>query len=138
MRLFKWSKADACFVPKIDDEHRAIYLVADEFQQSLLAGAPDFAVLEVLHRLIATAEDHLLHEERLMRTAHYTARAWHKQQHDSLRKRMRQYVPLVENGDRQAAVSMIEYLSKWLKDHMGVADRMLAAHLRNQDRVGAV
>jgi hypothetical protein len=29
---------------------------------------------------------------------------------------------------------MVEYLSSWLRDHTRVADRMMAAHLRNQRR----
>ena len=71
MRPFKWTKTKACFVPKIDDEHRAIYHDADELQQSLTAATPEFAILEILHRLIATTEDHLLHEEGLMRSTRY-------------------------------------------------------------------
>jgi hemerythrin-like metal-binding protein len=137
MRLFKWSKANACFVPDLDDEHRAIFSVADELQLSLTGAAPDFEILEIFHRLIATAEDHLLHEEGLMRSTRYDARAWHKHQHDTLRKRLRQFVPLVEAGDRQAAIALIEFLSKWLKDHTALADRMLGAHLRNQNRLHA-
>jgi hemerythrin-like metal-binding protein len=137
MRLFKWTKANACFVPEIDDEHRAIYRVADELQQSLTVAAPEFEILEILHRLIATAEDHMLHEEGLMRSTRYDAKAWHQQQHDALRKRLRQFVPRVEGGDRQAALALIEFLSKWLKDHTALADRMLGAHLRNQDRLHA-
>ncbi|MGA3016367.1 MAG: hemerythrin family protein [Bryobacteraceae bacterium] len=134
MRLFKWSKANSCFVSKIDDEHRAIYHEADELQQALTAAAPEFKILEILHRLIATTEDHLLYEEGLMRSTRYEAQAWHQQQHDTLRKRLRQFVPLVEDGDRQGGVALIEFLSKWLKDHTALADRMLGAHLRNQDR----
>ena len=137
MRLFKWTKANACFVPEIDDEHRSIYRVADELHQSLVAGAPEFAILEIFHRLIATAEDHLVHEEGLMRSTRYSGRAWHQQQHDTLRKRLRQFVPIVEDGDREAAVALIEFLSKWLKDHTALADRMLGAHLRNRDRLHA-
>ena len=134
VRLFKWTKANACFVSKIDDEHRAIYHEADELQRSLTVAAPEFEILEILHRLIATTEDHLLHEEGLMRSTRYDAYDWHRQQHDTLRKRLRQFVPLIEDGDRQAALTLIEFLSKWLKDHTALADRMLGAHLRNQDR----
>ncbi len=137
MRPFKWTKANACFVPKIDDEHRAIYHDADELQRSLTAAAPEFEILEILHRLIATTEDHLLYEEGLMRSTRYEAYDWHRQQHDTLRKRLRQFVPLIEDGDRQAALTLVEFLSKWLKDHTALADRMLGAHLRNQDRLHA-
>jgi hemerythrin len=137
MPLFKWTKAKACFVPKMDDEHRTIHQEADELQQALNRGAQQFEIMEILHRLIATTEDHLQGEERLMRSTRYEGREWHRQQHDTLRKRVRQFVPAIEGGDREAGLAMIEFLGKWLKEHMAVADRMLAAHLRNQDRASA-
>jgi hemerythrin len=137
MPLFKWGKGNDCFLPLIDDEHRAIYHEADELQRSVAAGAPDFAVLEILHRLIATTEDHLLHEEGLMRETRYEAAAWHTGQHETLRKRLREFVPQIEDGDRDAAGTLIGFLSKWLKDHTALADRMLSSHLRNRERASA-
>ena len=137
MRPFQWTKANACFVPEIDDEHRAIYHQADELLQSLAAAAPEFATLEILHRLGATTEAHIRHEEGLMRATRYGAYEWHRQQHDTVRKRLRQFVPLIESGDRQAALALLGFLSKWLKDHTALADRMLGAHLRNRNRLHA-
>jgi hemerythrin len=134
MRFFQWTKANAVFVPEIDDEHRTIYQIAGELQQALSGGAPLFQVQEILHRLIACTEDHLAHEERLMRAGHYESYEWHRQQHDTLRKRMKLFAPQVEAGDAAAGKSLIEFLSRWLHDHTGLTDRMMGAYLRNQER----
>jgi hemerythrin len=134
MRLFKWSKSNAVFVPTIDDEHRTIFKATSELQQALLNGAPLFEVQEILHRLIASAEDHFAHEEKLMRGARYLSFDWHKQQHDTARKRFRRYAPLIENGDQQAGHELVEFFTNWLNDHTAVTDRMMGAYLRNQDR----
>lgn len=138
MRLFKWSKANAVFLPEIDDEHRAMYQVAGEFQQALVNGAPLFQVQEILHRMVACVEDHFAHEERLMRAGRYPTFEWHRQQHETVRKRMRQFVPLIEAGDAEAGASLTEFLSNWLRDHTGLTDRMMGAYLRNQQRAGMV
>jgi hemerythrin len=134
MRFIKWSKANAVFVPEIDDEHRAMYRMADELLQALQSGAPLFQVQEILHRLIAATEDHFAHEERLMRKEHYESFEWHKQQHDTVRKRMKQFVPLIEAGDPEAGKALTDFLSHWLRDHTGLTDRMMGAYLRNQQR----
>ena len=134
MRLFKWSKSNAIFVPGIDDEHRAIFQVTGELQQALTGGAPLFRIQEILHRLIASAEDHFAHEEKLMRSSRYLAFDWHKRQHNTVRKRMRKFAPLIENGDAEAGNALVEFLTRWLHDHTSVTDRMMGAFLRNQQR----
>ena len=134
MRLFKWNKSHAVFVPEIDDEHRVVFGAAEELHQALGGGAPLFQIQEILHRLIACTEDHFAHEERLMRNGHYESFQWHKQQHDTVRKRLRQFVPRIEGGDAEAGAALIEFLSPWLRDHTGLTDRMMGAFLRNQQR----
>jgi hemerythrin len=134
MRLFKWTKSHAVFVPEIDNEHRAIFQVAGELHQALRNEAPLFQVQEILHRLIACTEDHFAHEEQLMQNERYLSFDWHKQQHETVRKRMRQFVPLIEAGDAKAGTALIEFLSRWLQDHTSLTDRMMGAFLRNQQR----
>jgi hemerythrin len=65
---------------------------------------------------------------------HYTALAWHKSQHDAVRKRAKSALTRMEKGDSAAAGELLEFLAGWLRDHMGVADRMMGAHLRNHQR----
>ena len=136
MQRFKWTKAHAVFLPEVDAEHRNLYQLADELQTA--AGQADAPrMLETLRALMAATEDHFAHEERQMRTTHYESYAWHKQQHDTLRKRMAQFTPQIESGDGEAASLLLEFLSGWLKDHTSLTDRMLCAHLRNYERAAA-
>jgi len=134
MRAFRWKKSNTVFVTAIDDEHKAIFQAAGELQQALHTRAPLFQVQEILHRLIASTEDHFAHEEKLMRGARYLSFDWHRQQHDTVRKRLRTYAPLVEQGDGEAGHQLVEFLTRWLDDHTAVTDRMMGAYLRNQER----
>jgi len=137
MRIFRWTKAMAIFVPELDDEHRTIFRLAGELQQAILEGAALVQVEEILHRLIAQAEDHFAHEERLMRSFHYPIFEWHRLQHETVRKRLKHFVPLIEAGDQDAPTLLIEFLRQWLTNHLGLADRMMGAYLRNQQRLHA-
>jgi hemerythrin len=137
MRLFKRTKATPVFVQEFDEEHRDICRATDELHEAILGNAPQAQVLEILHRLIGLADAHFSHEETLMRTYHYSTLEWHRQQHETVRKRLRRFVPLMEAGDREAAMLLVEFLAGWIKDHTSLADRMMGAYLRNQKRFQA-
>ena len=76
-----------------------------------------------------TAEEHFRHEERIMRAMHYTAFAWHKSQHDAVRKRARQWRAAWKKAILRPPGNL-KFLAAWLRDHE-VADRMMGAYLRN-------
>jgi hemerythrin len=131
MSTFKWSSDHSIYLPEIDAEHRALYRLGDELHKALLAGADAVQQKRLMANLLESAEEHFRHEERLMRAMHYTAFAWHKSQHDAVRKRAKSAVTRMEKGDAAGAVEFLEFLSVWLRDHMSVADRMMGAYLRN-------
>jgi hemerythrin-like metal-binding protein len=81
--------------------------------------------------------EHRNHEEQLMRAAAYSSYEWHKQQHDTLRKRARDFRARFEAGEHQCAEMLLGFLAVWLKEHTLVADRMLGASLRNYERLAS-
>ncbi len=138
MRLFKWTKQQAAFVPEIDAEHRAFYLLCDELQQAVATGAGAERLNTIMQSIVASLEDHFSHEERLMRASQYPIFAWHKQQHDGVRRKLKEFETLLARGDSDVPQDLVEYLAHWLKGHLSLTDRMLGAYLRNYDRHEAV
>jgi hemerythrin-like metal-binding protein len=94
-------------------------------------------VKEHLHALIAHAEDHFSHEEWLMESVKYPSYGWHKQQHNTARRRLKLLAPLIESGESEAAELLLDFLEGWLRDHTSVTDRMMAAYVRNYERANA-
>jgi hemerythrin len=134
MRPFKWSKSNAVFIPEIDAEHKAIFRMGEELQQAIDAGTEIADLGPRLDALIEHAEAHFEHEERLMRDSLCPSLEWHKGQHNTARKRLRQFVPQVRQGDREALDLLMEFLAGWLRDHTSLTDRMMGAHVRNHQR----
>src|SRR5579872_5348676 len=134
MRVFKWNAAHAVYLPEIDAEHRALYRTAGELQQAIEGNASSERIPEILRGILLAVEDHFGHEERLMQASNYLSFGWHKQQHDSARKRLKQFMEHVEAGEPDAAVLLLEFMSSWMRDHIAVADRMMGAYLRNYGR----
>jgi len=136
MRLFRWSEENEVFLAQIDAEHRDLFLIADGLQQAV-AGQATAAVKQHLHALIAHAEEHFSHEEWLMESVKYSSYGWHKQQHNTARRRLKLLAPLIESGESEAAELLLEFLEGWLQDHTSVTDRMMAAYIRNYERANA-
>jgi hemerythrin len=137
-RLFQWSETHAIFVPEIDAEHRNLYRAGAGLDRAVAAGVKAPQLKEMVRAAVSAAEDHFAHEERLMRAAHYSGLAWHKQQHDGTRRRLKDFARRVEAGDKPAVRELLDFLAPWMRDHVGLADRMMGAYLRNQQRLRAV
>ena len=135
MLSFKWSKAHAVYLPEIDAEHRNIFRMAEELHKAGAAGADGERVLTLLRGLMAAAEVHFNREERLMRSIEYPLYQWHKQQHDTVRKRGREFLKKIEAAEVGALEMLMAFLSGWLKDHTSLTDRMMGAYVRNYERL---
>jgi hemerythrin-like metal-binding protein len=131
MSIFKWSKEHSIYLPEIDAEHRGLCGIGAELHKTVLAGGKAAQLKPILANLLEAADEHFRHEERLMRVVHYSAFEWHKRQHDTVRKRLKQTIKRVEAGNVDACTEFVKFLNTWLVDHMAVTDRMMGAFIRN-------
>jgi hemerythrin len=137
MGHFAWSTENEVFIAQIDAEHRDIFQLAEGLERAFETQAPPAEIREHLHALAAHAEEHFSHEEWLMQSVSYPSYGWHRQQHDTARRRLKLFVPLVEEGNIEAIDAFLEFLAGWLTDHTGVTDRMMASFVRNYERAHA-
>lgn len=134
MGSMKWTSSNAVYVTEIDDEHQEIFEAVSSLEDALDGGARQEDISKNVDELVATVVGHFAHEERLMRAARYGSFAWHKKAHDAARKRVAQYALQVKKLDTKAGSELVNYLESWLREHTGLADRMMGAFLRNQER----
>ena len=137
MQLFKWTKAHAVFLPEVDAEHRNLFRLAEELHQAVESGAETARLGDAMQSLLAAVEEHFAHEERLMKAARCESYEWHKQQHDTARKKAKQAFKAFTAGDAAAPGELLTFLAHWLREHMGLTDRMMGAEVRNSGRLAA-
>ena len=135
MQHFKWTKAHAVYLPQVDAEHRNLFRMAEEIHQAARAGAETARLSEMVGPLLTAIEEHFAHEERMMKSAAVPDFDWHKMQHDTARKRSGQFAEDIAQGNAEATMEMLEFLSRWFKDHVSLTDRMMGAHVRNYERL---
>jgi len=139
MRLFRWKDEHQVFAPPLDAEHRDLFRRGEELQRAIAAGAEISIIQEKVRLLAAAAENHFAHEERLMRSLNYSSYAWHKGLHDGVRRQLQAFAerlggPEGAAGGAAAVRDLLRFLDAWLRDHIAVADRMMASYVRNAER----
>ena len=130
----EWTPEHEVYLPGFDAEHKDLFHHVTEVRSAASSQADLPQLLQATRDLVAAAAGHFAGEESKMRAARYPAYAWHKDQHNAVRKRIDLYLPLVEKGDKDAALQLADYVAGWLDNHTAVTDRMMAAFLRNHER----
>jgi len=130
----EWSTEDLVFARPLDSDHRKLIEQIERVRQAVEPGeAPHEPGLD-LWRLSRMLSIHFASEERLMQECRYPAIQWHQRQHRTGRRKMGRllYASRVSGG--HSAGSALEKFTAWFRDHIHLADRMFAAHLRNDQR----
>src|ERR1700704_2530648 len=117
MRALKWSASVAVFVTDIDDQHREIFEAISNLRKAITLSGPSLEIRKLTEHLVTSLSEHFAHEERLMHAARYGSLRWHKEKHNAARRRVRQFVQRMGQGDSEAGPELVDYLSGWLPDH---------------------
>src|SRR4051812_44995086 len=133
MEITRWSKAFEIGIPEFDTEHRALFEALSALRTALQTADHDRAQ-QILDEIGHHATDHFRHEEDAMRRAKYAGLVWHRQQHDTAKKRLGPLLHEARDGARGAGERLIAFLAEWLGAHIAVHDRIMAASIRNAER----
>ena len=134
MKPVVWTTDDFVYVPQMDAEHQKLFEDAEHVRRAVVLGASGRRVGFHLWRLSKSLAAHLAGEERMMRSSRYPAQQWHERQHDAGRVKMARLLKAVHEQDELGGKDAYQDLARWLTDHIRLADRMFAAHLRNDQR----
>lgn len=118
-------------VKTMDDEHRRLAALFDEFVAALKDGAPRERVNTIVEQALAATNEHFDSEERLMEKAAYPEIEEEKRQHRMLRMKLTTFVGDVLNAGTCDPITMenVGTMQKLLYDHMDGPDRDLANYL---------
>jgi hemerythrin-like metal-binding protein len=133
MQPLEWTADDCVYFPQLDTDHQKILEDAESLRRSFALGRSTSRI-GCLRQLSKSISDHFAGEEGLMRTSRFPGFQWHQSQHDAGRKKLALLTQAVHNNDELGVREGLEDLARWLTNHVHLADRMFAAHLRNDLR----
>lgn len=134
MQRIEWTIDDLVFVPQLDADHQKVFQDLERVRQAVAHPAPPGQAGFPLWRFSKSFFAHLASEERLMRSSRYPALQWHERQHQAGRTKLVRLTEAIHGKNEQWSKEALLDLASWMRDHINLADRMFAAHLRNDLR----
>jgi len=124
-----WGDVLSVEVDEIDEDHRKLVNIFNILNHSVTAGESPEYIAAVLEELINCTVWHFSHEERLMLKYGYEGMEEHKAVHRELIKSAKQLQQEILQVDKPVADEDIEFLERWLTEHILTADMRLGAYL---------
>lgn len=133
-----WSPALSVGVPEVDAQHQELFRRAERLVHAIRGGGGG-ELGELLEYLGEYVDQHFSAEEALMVRAGYPGLAAHHAAHERFRADLaEQSLACAREGATPAlALGLHNWLSDWLRSHVGGADVALGAWLRSRDPAAA-
>lgn len=116
-------------IDEIDEDHKKLVNLFNILNHSITEGATTDYVEAVLEELINCTVWHFSHEERLMLKYSYDRFEDHKAEHkdliESAKELQQKFIQTGKLDERED----LEFLERWLTEHILVADLRLGSHL---------
>lgn len=127
----KWDVSLETGLPAVDEQHRTIIRMFDDFERDIRLARDTSLVEGTLVSLCEYVATHFSEEEELMERFDLPseARDQHVEEHRRLTERTRELV-LAHRAGEDSTLPLSGLVQEWLIDHILGVDRRLAAHIQ--------
>lgn len=129
MKDIVWGKILSVGIDEIDEDHRKLVNIFNILNHSVMEGASPDYLAAILEELINCTVWHFSHEERLMLKYRYAQIEEHKAAHRELIKSAKELQQNILDADRRVADEQLEFLERWLTEHILTTDLRLGSYL---------
>jgi hemerythrin-like metal-binding protein len=124
-----WGKILSVGIDEIDEDHRKLIQIFNILNHAVAEGDTPEYLAATLEELINCTVWHFSHEERLMLKHRYPETAQHKAEHRELIQTARELQQAVLQAGETLVDEQVEFLERWLTEHILTADGRLGSHL---------
>lgn len=131
MVIAQWSEELATGIAKIDDQHKEIIKMVNEFHDALSKGKGKEAVGKTINFLSDYVVDHFKAEEKLMLDSGFPGYVIHKSQHEQFIKEFGDIVKEVNAATATSflAIRVQRSIVQWLINHIMDVDKRMAKYV---------
>jgi len=129
MKDITWSAILSVGVEEIDEDHRKLVGIFNELNHAVTNGESADYLAATFDELIKCTAWHFSHEERLMIKYRYPEIDLHRVEHRELIAAAQHLLGMLVQADRALANAEIEFLERWLTEHILTADQRLGSFL---------
>lgn len=128
MAYFEWSDALSVKVKEIDDQHRKLVELLNSLYEAHLARMGKEVQKEIIASMVGYAQTHFRTEEGYMQKLGYPGFAEHRAEHVDFAMKAQELQARVDSAGLIFTVEILEFLKRWLQDHIMGTDMKYSAH----------
>ncbi len=121
--MIEWDDKYSVGISGINDEHRQFIDIINMAIATNESSDNPGELREVLYRITKYAINHFSTEENYMIEFNYPEYQFHKEEHHDFSRKVIAYCERVNDGDSQISKEILEYLKRWLINHIQVTDK---------------
>jgi len=129
MALFDWTDDFNVGSKFIDDDHKKLVRLVNDFHEAMEQGRGNDVVGKVLHNLVVYTQAHFTREEAEMQRIKYPKYLAHKLEHDKLIREVTELQSSFASGKAMLTIKVSKFLRDWLMTHIKQTDQLLAKAL---------
>jgi len=122
MALIIWNSKFSVGVQALDDQHKALLNVLNEFHAASMKGKAREVAGPMMRQIVQLANEHFSTEQRMMESTQYPELAEHRSKHEELSAKLAEYVSRHEKGDTTMYAQLLYFMRDWLSKHMQTED----------------
>ncbi|MCI4624885.1 MAG: bacteriohemerythrin [Candidatus Magnetoovum sp. WYHC-5] len=130
--LFKWKDLYKVNVKRIDAEHKELVCIVNDLYSAKFQGRGNSETEYIFTRLVEYVNTHFKTEEILMETYNYPGYKPHKIEHEQLASQAIKLKCDIENGKRVITIEIMDFLIKWLTQHILGTDKKMGSFLNSK------
>ncbi|MFT3736692.1 MAG: bacteriohemerythrin [Rhodocyclaceae bacterium] len=129
MELIKWTPDLSVGNEDIDGDHRRLFELLEMLHIDMRSGLVNQETQAIVDALIHYADTHFCREEVFMRSIDYPELGEHQAAHARFISELEALQSRIARGARTPVLDIDHFLTNWLRHHVLVMDKALAAAL---------
>lgn len=122
MAFIEWSSDYDVGVNLFNQQHQGLVNLVNKLHEAMLAGKSRSVMSSILDDLVKYTVEHFKSEEEYFKKYNYPLDEEHTQQHQALTNQVIKFKQDYESGQVTIGVPLLDFLRKWLVEHIQGAD----------------
>jgi hemerythrin len=127
--FFPWKDNYSLGIEEIDNQHKKLFLLINQLYTSFIEKKSDEVLNEILKELLDYARYHFDTEEKFLNEINYPKIKEHTAIHEDFTSKAVEFRHSFRKGSIITS-SVMNFLRKWVSDHILIADRDYMNHLK--------
>jgi len=129
MAYFEWTDDLSVKIPTIDDQHKKLIGMINDFYDSFKSGRNKEQLVELVIGLKDYTSYHFSTEEGLLTQHGYPGFGSHKEQHVAFVEKVNDFQQRMESGKLVVSLEVTNFLKDWLSNHIKKTDQEYSSFL---------